>query len=118
MHYAYVALTVLLTVYGQLILKWQLSGQRLPSGLWEKFTFLLLKTLNPWVFSSFCSAFLASLCWMAAMTKLKLSDAYPYTSLSLVLVLLLSHVFFGEVATPNRIFGTVLVVAGLVVLGR
>ncbi len=113
-----VALTILFTVYGQLILKWQLSGLTLPEGWVEKVTFLLKQLLNPWIFSGFAAAFLASLCWMAAMTRLKLSVAYPYTSLSLVLVLVMSHFLFGEVVTPSKIFGTFLIVAGLIILGR
>ena len=113
-----VGLTVLLTVYGQMVIKWQLRGMSLPEPFGAKVLFLIAQLFNPWVLSGFFSAFLASLCWMAAMTRLKLSDAYPYTSLSLVLVLALSHFLFGEAVTPGKMCGTLLVVAGLLTLSR
>lgn len=113
-----VALTILFTVYGQLVLKWQLSGLTLPEGSIEKVTFLLMQLLNPWIFSGFASAFLASLCWMAAMTKLRLSDAYPFTSLSLVLVLIASSIFFSEPLNTTKVWGTITIVVGLVIVSR
>ena len=113
-----VALTIFLTVYGQIVIKWQLQGMTLPDSFGGKLLFLVAQFLNPWVLSSFISAFMASLCWMAAMTRVKLSDAYPYTSLSLVLVLALSHFFFGDALTSAKLWGTLLVVAGLVTLSR
>lgn len=113
-----VGLTIILTVYGQLIIKWQLQGLSLPVPFSEKVSFLISQLLKPWVLSGFVSAFLASLCWMAAMTRVKLSDAYPYTSLSLVLVLVFSHFLFGDAVTPAKLWGTLLVVAGLVTLSR
>jgi len=118
MHYIYVAFTLLFTVYGQLVLKWQLNGQRLPESSAEKLFFFCGKILNPWIFSGFVSAFLASLCWMAAMTKLKLSEAYPFMSLAFVLVMLLSWPLFGETPTAQRTLGTIIIVFGLIVLGR
>ena len=113
-----VALTILFTVYGQLVLKWQLSGLTLPEGSVEKVTFLLKQLLNPWIFSGFAAAFLASLCWMAAMTKLKLSDAYPFMSLAFVLVMLLSWPLFGESPSLSKVVGTMVVVAGLIIVSR
>jgi drug/metabolite transporter (DMT)-like permease len=77
--------------------------------------FLLLLLLNPWVLSALCSAFLALLCWMAAMTRLPLSHAYPFMSLAFVAVLLLSNLFFHEPLTAPKIAGMVLIVLGIVI---
>jgi drug/metabolite transporter (DMT)-like permease len=118
MHYICVALTLVLTVYGQLIFKWQLSDQTLPDGSAAKFVFLFGKIVNPWIFSGFASAFLASLSWMAAMTKLKLSEAYPFMSLAFILVMLLSWPLFGESLSPRKLIGTVVVVSGLIIVSR
>jgi len=115
MGYIYIALTILFTVYGQMVLKWQvaLSGP-LPSGSVEKVTFLLGLLLNPWVLSGFCAAFLASLAWMAAMTKFQLSYAYPFMSLNFVLVLGLSAWLFQEPVSMAKVAGIVLVVLGII----
>ncbi len=116
MSYFYIALTIFFTVYGQLILKWQVSqvGQ-LPEGAVAKLVFLLQLFLNPWVLSAFFSAFLASLAWMAAMTKLDLSHAYPFMSLNFVVVLVLSALLFQEPVNIPKLIGLTLIIVGLVI---
>ena len=52
------------------------------------------------------------------MSKLPLSYAYPFTSLSFVLVAVLSATLFGEQVTAWRVAGLVLVVLGLIVGSR
>lgn len=116
MSYFYVALTILLTVYGQIIIKWQasLAGQ-LPSGGGEKLIFLLRLVFNPWVLSAFLAAFFASLFWMAAMTKLPLSHAYPFMSFAFVLVMLFSAVIFNEPLTWPKGIGMLCIISGIVI---
>lgn len=116
MSYVYLFLTVVLTVYGQIVLKWQVgkSGP-LPEPAVEKLWHLLGLLLNPWIVSGFLAAFLASLVWMAAISKLDLSHAYPFVSLSFALVLILSGVLFHEPITVPKIAGVVLVMLGVVV---
>lgn len=115
----YILLTLLFTVYGQLVLKWQM-GQAgpLPPGLDEKLFFLFKQFINPWIISGFASAFLASLAWMAAMTRFDLNYAYPFMSLAFIIVMVLSVMFFQEQLTWNRVLGTLLVVGGLYVVTR
>lgn len=114
--YLYIALTILFTVYGQIILKWQVSQAGiLPGPIGEKIGFLFGLLLNPWIISGFLAAFLASLCWMASMTKFPLSYAYPFMSLAFVLVLLLSAFFFQEPLSWQKVVGMICIVAGIVV---
>jgi len=116
MSYVYVFLTIVLTVYGQLIIKWQagIAGP-LPEATAEKIGFLVNLLLTPWVISAFLAAFLASMTWIAAMTKLQISHAYPFMSLAFVLVLILSGILFHEPITSPKIAGMVLIVAGIIV---
>ena len=102
--YFYIFGTIFFTVYGQLVIKWQMAKVGLlPYDLDEKIFFLLKMFFNPWIFSAFISAFVAAICWMAAMTKFDLSHAYPFMSISFVFVIIFSGLFFGEVITlPNR----------------
>jgi multidrug transporter EmrE-like cation transporter len=65
--------------------------------------------------SGIVGAFLAFLCWMAAMTKFELSYAYPFMSLAFVLVLILSAVVFQEAITLPKMVGLALIVAGIIV---
>lgn len=116
MNHLYIVLTILFTVYGQLIIKWQMNQVGpLPDGAAQKLVFLLGLLINPWILSGFLSAFLAALAWMAAMTKFDLSYAYPFMSLAFVLVLLCSGIFFQESVTSYKIAGLALIIAGIVI---
>jgi multidrug transporter EmrE-like cation transporter len=116
MNYLYILLTIFFTVYGQIIIKWQvqLSGA-LPQDNIEKLQYIFKLLLNPWVISSFTCAFLASLSWIAAMTKFPLSYAYPFMSLAFVLVTFLSAVFFKESITIPKSIGLGFIVLGIII---
>jgi len=119
MGYVFVGFTVRRTVYGRLILKWQvgLAGAP-PAGLMPKALFLASLLLNPWVMSGLGAAFAASLAWMLALTRLPLSSAYPLTSASFLLVLFFGVAFLGESLTVAKIIGTTLVILGILVMTR
>lgn len=117
--FAYILGTVLFTVYGQMVLKWRVTKVgALPAVFSHKIFFLLSVIWDPWVLSSIFAGFFAFLCWMAAMTKFELSYAYPFMSLSFLLVLILSAILFHEQLTLSKIVGVLLVVAGIVIASR
>ena len=114
--YAFVATTVLLTVYGQLIIKWQTGkAGEFPSGTSDRLNYLARFLTNPWVISSLLSAVIAAFAWIAALSRLDLSRAYPFVSASFVLVLILSAIIFGESLTLLKVAGAILIVTGLIV---
>lgn len=116
MSYFYILLTIIFTVYGQIVLKWQVIGAGdFPEDSSDKVMFLMRLLLNPWVISGFLAAFFASLTWMAAMTKLELSHAYPFMSLNFVFVIILSSLLFQETITPPKVVGLGLIILGIVV---
>ena len=115
----YIVLTLVFTVYGQLVLKWQMgSAGPLPQSGMDKLGLLLQQFLNPWIFSGFVSAFVASLAWMAAMTRFELNYAYPFMSLAFVIVMVLGVLFLGEAVNLRKVLGTLMVVAGLIIIAR
>lgn len=119
MSYLYVFLTIILTVYGQFIIKWQVSkAGDLPLPFLDKCWFLFSLLFNVWIISAFCAAFLAAMTWMAAMTKLPLGYAYPFVSISFVLIVLLSSVFFNETLTPLKLIGVTLILLGVAIGSR
>lgn len=112
----YVFITVSFTVCGQLIVKWRVAkAGPLPADLISKIRFLTALLFDPWILGVLLLAVLAAVSWMAAMTKLDLSYAYPFMSLAFVLVLILSAVIFREPVTVFKVLGLVLVVAGVIV---
>jgi multidrug transporter EmrE-like cation transporter len=114
--YAFVAVTVAFTVYGQLIIKWQArKAGEFPDGTSERFTYLGHFLANPWVISSLLGAVIAAFAWIAALSKLDLSTAYPFVAASFALVLVLSAIIFDERLTVPKIIGAMLIVIGLIV---
>ena len=119
MGYIYIAGTIVFTVYGQMVLKWRISYYgALPEGLNDKVLFLFKLLFDPFIFSGFVAAFIASFFWMAAMTKFDVSYAYPFMSAAFVLVFLLSVVFFHEPITWQKTLGLLLIIAGIIVTSR
>ena len=121
MRYLYIFATLFFTVYGQLILKWRLGklSFSLPeSGMGEKLWSLLKIIFDPFIFSGFVSAFIASLFWMAAMTKFQITEAYPFMSLAPAIVFILGVWLLGETFTWGKVIGLVLIMIGIIVTVR
>lgn len=117
--FAYIAGTVLFTVYGQIVLKWRVAKVgALPAIFSHKIFFLLSVIWDPWVLSGLVAGFFAFLCWMAALTEFELSYAYPFMSLSFLLVLVLSAILFQEPLTVSKVVGVGLIVAGIIIGSR
>lgn len=119
MGYYYIFGTIFFTVYGQIVLKWRISGiGALPETMINKILFLTNLLFDPWIFSGFIAAFIASLFWMAAMTKFDISYAYPFMSSAFVLVFLFSIFLFNEPVSWQKIIGLILIVAGILVTSK
>ncbi|MCC6610809.1 MAG: hypothetical protein IT515_14185 [Burkholderiales bacterium] len=116
MSYAYVFLTIFLTVFGQVVIKWQvLAAGAFPADTPGKLLFLGKLLVNPWIVLALAAALGAAVSWMAAMTRLELSHAYPFMSLAFVLVFACSALFFHEPVTLPKVAGLVLISAGIIV---
>ena len=81
LNHLYIFACIILTVYGQMILKWRVAQYgALPADIYEKLKFIIFLLIDPFILSGLLAAFLASLSWMAAMTKFEISYAYPFMS--------------------------------------
>lgn len=117
MNYLYIAGTILFTVYGQLMLKWRLSqiNIKLPENIIGKLISLFKLILDPYIFSAFASAFVASLFWMISLTKFEITKAYPFMSLSPLIVFLFGVFVFNESMTLGKILGLILIIIGTII---
>ena len=119
MGYFYIFGTMFFTVYGQVVLKWRINEVgTLPEGLLNKIHFLTKLLFDPWIFSGFFAAFIASFFWMATMTKFDLSFAYPFMSGAFVLVFIFSVFFFHEPVTWHKIVGLIFIVLGIILTSK
>jgi len=118
MGYIYIFLTILFTVYGQLILKWRIVNLN-----WSLDTSSTANTIigyikfliDPYILSGFVAAFIASLFWILAMTKFEITYAYPFMSLSPALVFLLGILVLGETFTMGKIVGLIVIIIGIII---
>ena len=118
MRYLYIFATLFFTVYGQMILKWRilkLNWSMPHTGIWDMIVSYTKFLFDPFIFSGFLSAFVASVCWSMAMTKFQITEAYPFMSLAPAIVFLLGVWLLNETFTIGKIIGLVLIIAGTIV---
>ena len=115
--YAYILGTVLLMTYAQLAVKLQLNKMgELPEGGWQKIVHLVGQVRSIWVLTAVAAIGLGALLWMAALTRFELSYAYPFMSLSFVLVSLLSIPVLDEPFSWVRLGGIALIAMGIAIV--
>ncbi len=116
MAHTYIFATVLLSIYTQLVLKWQLGKMpSLPASLSGKLIYLLTLISEPWILSTLVATFIGGVSWMAALSKFPVSYAFPFVSLAFVGVLVFDNILFNESITVVKVLGMSLIVSGLVI---
>lgn len=115
----FIFLTVGFTVLGQILVKQgMLAVGKSPSEIAAIPRFALHALTNPQVILGLSCAVVAALTWIIAISRSSLSFAYPFMALTVVLVLVLSGVFFKEEIPMNRWIGVVIVGVGIFIASR
>lgn len=113
----WIVLTVALATYSQLVLRWQMSKVGpVPVDVGEKLLFFVGVAFKPFVLSALLATFLSGLSWMIALSKFELSYAFPFTALSFLFVIFGGVVLLGELLSVARVAGSILILAGILVL--
>ena len=115
----YILISVLTSAAGQLLLKKgmnsmgpvTLSLNQLPSILWQMGT-------NPSVVIGLIIYLAGTVFWLAALSRVDLSYAYPFASISYVIMLVASWLMFDEKITLFRIIGSVVIGIGVLLIYR
>lgn len=110
----YIAATLLLTAYGQLVVKArsiEIAGNS-TSGR----TQYLFSMFTDWgVLSGLAAAVFASACWTLAIQRTSLGVAYPFMALTFLIVPVGSVLLFGERLSMMQVAGLVTIVVGVTV---
>ncbi len=116
-NYLILFVSVLLAVIGQLLMKQGMNqfGSFPITQIVQKTIPMLL---NPWVFFGFVSFGVSSIFWLAVLSRLNLSIAYPMVSLAYVVVAIASVIFFKENVTLARWLGILVIVFGVFLISR
>ena len=106
---------IFLSVLGQYFFKAGMEGQSLALS-WSALGSLLETLWQPWILAGLATYALSALCWLAILSKVDLSLAYPSISLGYVAVLLVVKWGFGETVTTLRWVGVGLIGLGLLAM--
>lgn len=117
--HVYIFSTILFTVCSQIIMRWQVAkAGAIPPDFSGKIQFVVSLLLNPWVMTGIVATFLAGVSWMLAMTRFEVSYAFPFVSLTYILVLVASIYLFNESFTLTKFAGTLIVTLGIIIIAR
>jgi multidrug transporter EmrE-like cation transporter len=116
--HAYLMLYIVFTVASQLIMRWRVGGAGALAPDADRLGFVLNLLAMPWVWVAFASTFLAGVMWMLTLGRLDLTYAFPFTGITFLIILFAGTLVFGEPVSAGRVIGTLLVVAGLIVVVR
>ena len=115
----YILVSVVAGAVGQVLLKkgmgsmgpLTLSVDQLGNILWRIGT-------NPYVVIGLAIYVAGTVFWLTALSRVDLSYAYPFASLSYVVMLIASWQLFSEDITPLRLLGTLIVCLGVFIISR
>jgi drug/metabolite transporter (DMT)-like permease len=115
----YIVISVAGGAVGQILLKkgmgtlgpLTLSFSRLGEVLWRMGT-------NPYVLAGLAIYVTGTVFWLAALSRVDLSYAYPFASLSYVVMLVAAWLLFKENLSLLRLAGTAVVFLGVLLISR
>jgi drug/metabolite transporter (DMT)-like permease len=115
----YILVSVLMGAIGQILLKKgmttmgpiTLSLGQLPTTLWRMAT-------NPFVIIGLLIYVGGTVFWLSALSRVDLSYAYPFASLSYIVMLAAGWFLFDEHISAMRILGTLVVAIGVFLISR
>ncbi|MFN6561019.1 MAG: DMT family transporter [Nostoc sp. ChiSLP01] len=105
--YIILLVSILFSISGQLLMKHTMSNSHEGLLNWQFLQQLALSV------AVYC---LGVVTWILALRSVKLSIAYPVTSLNYVGIFLGSYYFFNEVITPTRILGVLTIFSGVLLV--
>ena len=115
---ALILVSVTLSAFAQIAFKFGVTAARgaepAGSGLGALLGFLL----SPGVIAGLALYAVGTLLWLNVLSRVEVSQAYPFVGLGFVLTAVLGSVLFGDTLTMPRITGTVLVMLGIYFIAR
>jgi drug/metabolite transporter (DMT)-like permease len=112
--------SVAMTAVAQVLLKIGMSqtsvGGASQSRAWGRLARLLVS--SPWVVSGLCLYVLGAVVWLLVLAEVELSFAYPFVGMGFVMTLLLSWWLLKDTMSVQRVVGTLLISAGVVLVAK
>jgi len=115
-----ILISVAMSAIAQILLKSGMSSVAVQQALASRDSLgvALVIGSNPLVLSGLFVYFSSAVVWLFVLSRIPLSYAYPFVALGFVFTIVLSRMLLGESITPLKIAGTMLIIAGVLVLSR
>jgi drug/metabolite transporter (DMT)-like permease len=81
-------------------------------------TVMLQAATSPFIWLGLAIYGMSVLTWLWVLSKVDVSVAYPFVGISFILTVGIGALYLHEHVSPLRWFGTLLIVAGCVVIAR
>jgi drug/metabolite transporter (DMT)-like permease len=115
----YILISVISGASGQIMLKKGMTTMGpLTLSIGDFFNIVWRIGTNPYVVIGLTIYVAGTVFWLAALSRVDLSFAYPFASLSYVVMLFASWQLFNENLTPLRLLGTAVVFFGVFLISR
>lgn len=115
---AFISMSMILGAVGQLFIKKGLNylgALDFSSGIVATYIKIFF---SPFVMAGISIYFVGVFFWLYGLSKVELSFAFPFVSLSYVLVFLMSWAFLGETIPMTRWLGLLTICVGVFLVGR
>jgi multidrug transporter EmrE-like cation transporter len=116
---SYILISVLAGGIGQILLKHGMNRMgAVTLSVGDVGGILLRLATNPYVVGGLTLYACGTVFWLAALSRVDLSYAYPFASLSYVVMLVAAWQLFDEGISVLRIVGTVIIATGVLIVSR
>lgn len=88
------------------------------TGVGNMVSNLLPMITNIWLWAAMFCYGISILLWMAVLSKVEVSYAYPFLSIGYVVAAIVGWQFFGESLSLTRIAGILIICVGVVLISR
>lgn len=116
-----ILLSVTLAAVAQLTLKHGMNGvndELAPAKFGLDASSLRVLITTPWIWAGLFLFGLSALVWLTVLSRASLSFAYPFASLTYLLIVLVDRFVFHEEIPAARWVGVALIMAGIVLVAR
>ncbi|MFC7739068.1 EamA family transporter [Roseomonas sp. GCM10028921] len=79
---------------------------------------LLHALTTPGVLGGLALYGLGTLLWLSALSRVEVSQAYPFVALGFALTAIFGRLIFDDALGPMRLFGILIVIVGVYVIAR
>jgi multidrug transporter EmrE-like cation transporter len=118
--YGLILLSVALSACAQIALKGGMAAPAVQRSLAtsDRLAAIVEIALNPLIILGLTLYFLSAAVWLLVLARVEVSLAYPFVALGFVFTAVLGRLIFQDSFSVAKILGTLLIMAGVVMLAR